>query len=158
MLFLRMSSVSLLHVCHDTNYPRGACLLRQAVLLAWTCLHLSHAFSELAAVCCLQEPVTEWDTPRVSPYRLAAHLTSAVTIYGLLAWTSWTLLHPSSPAARAAGSTLAAGAARLRGVAYPLTALITLTAFSGGVHLPSRHATGSNFSLLAALKVLLLDS
>lgn len=35
----------------------------------------------------LQEPEGEWDTPRVSPYRLAAHLASAFTIFGALVWT-----------------------------------------------------------------------
>lgn len=77
-----------------------------------------------------QEPKTEWDTPRVSPYRLAAHLTSAFAIYSGLLWTSLNMLYPLSSAAQAP-AVAAAGASALRKVAHPLAALITITAVSG---------------------------
>lgn len=35
-----------------------------------------------------QEPDSEYATPRVSPYRLAAHLVSAFAIYATLTWTT----------------------------------------------------------------------
>lgn len=35
-----------------------------------------------------QEPEHEWAQPRVSPYRLAAHLVSAFAIYATLVWTT----------------------------------------------------------------------
>ncbi|KAF5843190.1 cytochrome oxidase assembly protein-domain-containing protein, partial [Dunaliella salina] len=39
----------------------------------------------------LDEPTEEWQAPRVSPYRLAAHLVSAFTIFATLAWTAMDL-------------------------------------------------------------------
>ncbi len=36
----------------------------------------------------LEEPAKEWERPRVSPYRLAAHLVSAFSIYSVLVWTA----------------------------------------------------------------------
>ena len=33
-----------------------------------------------------------YDIPRVSPYRLATHLTSAFAIYSLIMWTGFTVL------------------------------------------------------------------
>ena len=53
MLFLR--SVSLLHVGDVGKIAKEGRVLRQAVLLAWTSLHLRDPLSELAAVCCLSE-------------------------------------------------------------------------------------------------------
>ena len=35
------------------------------------------------------------DEPRVSPYRLAMHLTTAFVIYGLLTWTTLSLWQPT---------------------------------------------------------------
>lgn len=78
----------------------------------------------------LQEPKTEWDTPRVSPYRLAAHLTSAFAIYSGLLWTSLNMLYPVSSAALAPAAATA-GASALRRVAHPLAAIIGITAVSG---------------------------
>jgi cytochrome c oxidase assembly protein subunit 15 len=80
--------------------------------------------------------------PRVSPYRLAAHLTSAFAIYATLVWTSLSLWQPvpavaeaAAAAAGAAGSAAAASAVdaarRLRARALPLAALVGVTAFSG---------------------------
>ena len=68
----------------------------------------------------------------MSPYRLAAHLASAFTIYAVLVWTTLSLALPAGPmpavqvspaASRALGS--------LRARATPLAALIGLTALSG---------------------------
>ncbi|KAA6429600.1 MAG: cytochrome c oxidase assembly COX15-like, partial [Trebouxia sp. A1-2] len=78
----------------------------------------------------LQEPKSEWDTPRVSPYRLAAHLTSAFVIYSGLLWTTLNMFFPTSAAAVAPSSAVA-GTAALRKVAHPLAALIAITAISG---------------------------
>ena len=77
-----------------------------------------------------QEPKSEWDTPRVSPYRLAAHLTSAFVIYSGLLWTTFNMFFPTSPAALAP-SNASGGVAALRRVAHPLAALIAVTALSG---------------------------
>lgn len=79
-----------------------------------------------------QEPTKAWEVPRVSPYRLAAHLTSAFAIFGGLLWTALSVWTPE-PVAAAAGSSAAAlrGAASLRRWALPVAALIALTACSG---------------------------
>ena len=80
----------------------------------------------------LSEPLYHYEIPRVSPYRLAAHLTSAFAIYTGLLWTTLSVALPESPAASAlSGAAVRAGAARLRGMVVPLTALIGLTAVSG---------------------------
>jgi len=82
-------------------------------------------------LCCgKQEPKSEWETPRVSPYRLAAHLTSAFVIYSGLLWTTLNMFFPTSAAA-VAPSSAAAGTAALRKVVHPLAALIAVTAISG---------------------------
>ena len=77
-----------------------------------------------------QEPKAEWETPRVSPYRLAAHLTSAFVIYSGLLWTTLNLFFPVSSAVLAPPAA-ATGAAALRKMAHPLAALIGITAVSG---------------------------
>ncbi len=83
--------------------------------------------------------------PRVSPYRLAAHLTSAFAIYSTLAWTTLDLIRPApllstvvaaAGGARHAALTMAAnaqaaGGAALRAAALPLAALVGVTAVSG---------------------------
>ncbi|KAK9808351.1 hypothetical protein WJX73_005348 [Symbiochloris irregularis] len=77
----------------------------------------------------LEEPTEAHASPRVSPYRLASHLASAFTIFGLLLWTTMSLSLPHQPSAP---SVAAAGALRgLRRHALPLTGLIALTAASG---------------------------
>ena len=86
--------------------------------------------AECLQPCASQEPKTEWDTPRVSPYRLAAHLTSAFAIYSGLLWTSLNMLYPVSSAALAP-AVASAGATALRRAAHPLAALIGITAVSG---------------------------
>jgi cytochrome c oxidase assembly protein subunit 15 len=79
-----------------------------------------------------QEVKSEWEVPRVSPYRLAAHLTSAAVIYCTLLWTSLSLAYPT-PALLAAppASALNAGVAALRRWAHPVAGLIAITALSG---------------------------
>lgn len=83
-----------------------------------------------------QVPMKEYDTPRVSPYRLAAHLASAFSIYGVLLWSAMSLAAPVPQLAVAAPAVQAA-AARLRGAAVPLSCLIAVTAASGGSLQPS---------------------
>lgn len=78
----------------------------------------------------LREPDNQYETPRVSPYRLAGHLASAFVIYGTLLWTSLTLAFPQSAASVAEGAATSACAA-LKQHALPLSCLIALTAVSG---------------------------
>ena len=74
--------------------------------------------------------------PRVSPYRLAAHLTSAAIIYGTLLWTSLSLAYPTSAAAALSADTaMTAGVNALRRWAHPVAGLIAVTALSGAMHL-----------------------
>jgi len=78
----------------------------------------------------MENPNNHYDIPRVSPYRLAAHLTSAFAIYTTLAWT--TLGVATGGALSPPTTTAAAAAARkLRRAALPLTLLIGITAVSG---------------------------
>lgn len=86
----------------------------------------------------LQEPKHEWETPRVSPYRLAAHLVSAFTIYSGLVWTALDLARPTSLLASSAASlsapasAAAAAAARsARALVLPFAVLVGVTATSG---------------------------
>lgn len=76
----------------------------------------------------LEQPRNEYAVPRVSPYRLAAHLSSAFAIYTGLLWTTLSVAHPagipSSP------QTLAAMRHAL-GFMVPLSALVAVTAVSG---------------------------
>jgi cytochrome c oxidase assembly protein subunit 15 len=67
------------------------------------------------------------DTPRVSPYRLATHLTGAWALYSLLAWTAMDLLRSSTPPT--AGGLIAARAVRPAAIAA--ATLAGLTTFSG---------------------------
>lgn len=68
--------------------------------------------------------------PRVSAYRLAAHLTSAFAIYATLVWTTLGVALPHPPAV-AAGPAAARAARALAALALPATALIGVTAVSG---------------------------
>ena len=74
--------------------------------------------------------------PRVSPYRLAAHLASAFAIYAVLLWTTLTMVTPL-PSLAGAGAATSAAAKRLRGVVHPLAALIAVTAISGALLMAS---------------------
>lgn len=78
----------------------------------------------------LQEPLDEYAEPKVSPYRLAAHLTSAFVIYATLVWTALGVAVPHPPATQAGPE--AVRAARMLGrVAHPVAALVGVTAVSG---------------------------
>lgn len=83
----------------------------------------------------LQQPESEHGVPRVSPYRLAAHLTSAFAIYCTLLWTTLSLAAPTAPVMTASLAETA-GAAVLRGRAAPLAVLIGVTAVSGALMSP----------------------
>jgi len=73
-------------------------------------------------------PTGDDDITRVSPYRLATHLTSAFLIYSTLVWTGLGVLQ-RVPAALE-GAQLE-GVMRLRAVSKPLVCLIGVTAVSG---------------------------
>lgn len=105
----------------------------------WTFEHL------LRNACPAQEPENKYEVPRVSPYRLAAHLTSAFAIYATLVWTTLDLARPrpvltnvaasaasaAHAAISAAGKAQAAAATVLRSRALPLSVLVGITAISG---------------------------
>lgn len=76
----------------------------------------------------LQEPESEYVEPRVSPYRLAAHLTSAFIIYCGLLWTGLSVAMPEPPTDSVAW---VQGAAKVRRMALPVSAIVALTAISG---------------------------
>jgi heme A synthase len=78
----------------------------------------------------LREADNEHYVPRVSPYRLAAHLTSAFAIYSALVWTTLTLWFPKS-AMMLATQAEAVGGHVLRRRLLPLCMLIGVTAVSG---------------------------
>ena len=68
--------------------------------------------------------------PRVSPYRLAAHLTSAFAIYASMVWTTLQIAVPQPPAVTAGPAGVRAASALYR-VALPAAVLLGLTAISG---------------------------
>jgi heme A synthase len=70
------------------------------------------------------------EVPRVSPYRLAGHLTCAFTIYATLLWTTLTLAFPQAIAGTASTATQRA-LGLLRSRLVPVSALIAITAVSG---------------------------
>eukprot|EP00249_Psilotum_nudum_P004976 c18470_g1_i1 orf=155-1531(+) len=76
----------------------------------------------------LEEPSSEYSQPRVSPYRLAVHLTSAFVIYSGVYWTFLSVLMPEPPTEKLGW---VKGSARLRILAVPIAALVALTAASG---------------------------
>ncbi|GFP84963.1 cytochrome c oxidase assembly protein cox15 [Phtheirospermum japonicum] len=76
----------------------------------------------------LEEPVSEYAEPRVSPYRLAAHLTSAFVIYSGLFWTALSVVMPEPPAE---SLTWVQGAAKVKRLALPVSILVGITAVSG---------------------------
>ncbi|KAL3688242.1 hypothetical protein R1sor_014551 [Riccia sorocarpa] len=77
----------------------------------------------------LEEPKTEYAQPRVSPYRLAAHLTSAFVIYSGLFWTALSVAMPEPPSA--ANQLMLDASRRIRKLALPVAGLVGLTAISG---------------------------
>ncbi|KAM2852020.1 hypothetical protein PS2_028058 [Malus domestica] len=76
----------------------------------------------------LEEPPSEYAQPRVSPYRLAAHLTSAFAIYCGLLWTGLSVIMPEPPAESLAW---VRGAAKVKQLALPVSLLVGATAVSG---------------------------
>lgn len=76
----------------------------------------------------LHEPDNEHNVPRVSPYRLATHLTSAFVIYATLVWTTLDLAHPKVHEVKAK---YGLGEAALRRRLLPLCVLLGVTAVSG---------------------------
>lgn len=82
----------------------------------------------------LQEPKNQYETPRVSPYRLAAHLTSAFVIYATLLWTTLSVAFPQTAMQKAQELGLAEACKsgkKLRGVLIPFALLVSVTAVSG---------------------------
>ncbi|VVB16173.1 unnamed protein product [Arabis nemorensis] len=76
----------------------------------------------------LEEPPSEYSQPRVSPYRLAAHLTSAFAIYCGLFWTALSVVMPEPPAESLAW---VRGAAKVKRLALPVSLIVGITAISG---------------------------
>lgn len=76
----------------------------------------------------LEEPASEYTEPRVSPYRLAAHLTSAFAIYCGLLWTALSVVMPEPPTETI---TWVNGAAKVKRLALPVSLLVGITAVSG---------------------------
>ncbi|KAF9590807.1 hypothetical protein IFM89_038399 [Coptis chinensis] len=76
----------------------------------------------------LEEPESEYVQPRVSPYRLSAHLTSAFAIYCGLLWTGLSVVMPEPPAGSMAW---VRGAAKLQRLVLPISVLVGITAVSG---------------------------
>ncbi|KAH7674282.1 cytochrome c oxidase assembly protein subunit 15 protein [Dioscorea alata] len=76
----------------------------------------------------LEEPESEYVQPRVSPYRLATHLTSAFAIYCGMLWTALSVVMPEPPTG---SMSWVQGAAKIRKLAHPLSMLVGLTAVSG---------------------------
>lgn len=82
----------------------------------------------------LENPEHEWREPRVSPYRLTAHLTVAITLYSLLAWTSMDIIRGAPKAlalAEPALSRLAPQMARFRKISLATSCLLGVTVVSG---------------------------
>jgi cytochrome c oxidase assembly protein subunit 15 len=65
------------------------------------------------------------DDPRVSQYRLTAHLAIALAIYAAMLWTALGLLYSRAPAT-------GAGQPRLRRFSWVITALVAYMVFTGG--------------------------
>ncbi|CAM8952986.1 unnamed protein product [Rhodiola kirilowii] len=76
----------------------------------------------------LEEPASEYVQPRVSPYRLAAHLTSAFAIYSGIVWTALSVVMPEPPSGSLAW---VRGAVQLKKIARPVGILVGVTAISG---------------------------
>ncbi|KAL9441906.1 hypothetical protein AB3S75_020413 [Citrus x aurantiifolia] len=76
----------------------------------------------------LEEPPSEYAQPRVSPYRLTAHLTSAFVIYTGLFWTALSVVMPEPPAESVAW---VHGAAKVKKLALPVSFIVGITAVSG---------------------------
>ncbi|PIA48278.1 hypothetical protein AQUCO_01400696v1 [Aquilegia coerulea] len=91
-------------------------------------VRLSALFALGAGQGLIGEPESEYVQPRVSPYRLAAHLTSAFAIYCGLLWTGLSVVMPEPPAESVVWVDEAAKVKRL---ALPIGLLVGITAISG---------------------------
>eukprot|EP00096_Caligus_rogercresseyi_P014010 TRINITY_DN6561_c0_g1_i1.p1 TRINITY_DN6561_c0_g1~~TRINITY_DN6561_c0_g1_i1.p1 ORF type:complete len:400 (+),score=72.78 TRINITY_DN6561_c0_g1_i1:75-1274(+) len=69
------------------------------------------------------------DVPRVSQYRLASHLSSAMVLYSLLFWNSLAVIKP--PASLKPGSSIPSALKKFRGLAMGAKALVFVTSVSG---------------------------
>eukprot|EP00877_Chromochloris_zofingiensis_P011611 jgi/Chrzof1/6703/Cz19g06070.t1 len=78
----------------------------------------------------LEEPKNQFEVPRVSPYRLTAHLTSAFAIYATLVWTTLSIVTPQASTATATHA-VQQGASLLRSRLLPVSVLVGITAVSG---------------------------
>ncbi|KAK8949856.1 Cytochrome c oxidase assembly protein COX15 [Platanthera guangdongensis] len=76
----------------------------------------------------LEEPASEYVQPKVSPYRLATHLTSAFIIYCGLLWTALSVVMPEPPTE---SLNWVNGAAKIRKMALPISILVGITVVSG---------------------------
>lgn len=82
----------------------------------------------------LEEPATEFKEPRVSPYRLTAHLVMALGIYSGLLWTGLSALSPNAlplPALPAKAAEAANVVRRVRGLGLGALVLAGVTFVSG---------------------------
>ena len=68
------------------------------------------------------------DIPRVSQYRLAAHLSSAMVLYAFLLWNSFSILIPPMLSAKSVSATALPALASLRKLAMSAKGLIFITA------------------------------
>ena len=80
----------------------------------------------------LREPQNDHSVPRVSPYRLALHLTSAFVIYSTLIWTTLSLAD-AQPLLLTATKSQQLGGKWLRGRMLPISVLLGVTAVSGAL-------------------------
>ena len=71
------------------------------------------------------------DVPRVSQYRLAAHLSSAMVLYSFFLWNSMTVLSGPLPNMSHLSAASLQNAAKFSGMAMGVKALVFLTAVSG---------------------------
>ena len=69
------------------------------------------------------------DVPRVSQYRLASHLSTAMVLYSVLFWSSLDVLLPAQKPQLA--QTILPALKKIRGMAMGVKALVFLTAVSG---------------------------
>eukprot|EP00250_Pteridium_aquilinum_P010977 c19760_g1_i1 orf=330-1700(-) len=76
----------------------------------------------------LEEPESQYQQPKVSPYRLAGHLMVAFGLYSGLLWTAFSVARPQQ---QAQNMNFVKGSARLQRIALPLGILVGLTAASG---------------------------
>lgn len=73
----------------------------------------------------------ETDVPRVSQYRLAAHLSTAFVLYTLLLWSSLDHLLPVDTLSQNASKIAVKAARRFRMLAHSCKGMVFLTAVTG---------------------------